>query len=192
MILTEKILEVERVFEDLDQEINQFKNWSGLHCKAGCGKCCLKPDIEATILEFIPFAHYLFTNNMANDWLERLHTTSSATCMIFNPTLPGVGLCTEYKHCGLICRLFGFSARTTKYQKKEFVTCEVIKTEQAENYVLASKKVETLEGEIPVMHNYYMRLHAIDIDLAREFYPINTAIKKAIETVMAYYAYRSN
>jgi hypothetical protein len=35
-----------------------------------------------------------------------------------------------------------------------------------------------------------MQLHAIDIDLTRDFYPINKAIRKAIETVLHYYAYR--
>jgi len=35
-----------------------------------------------------------------------------------------------------------------------------------------------------------MRLVAIDPQLARDFYPINTAIKLAIETVLHYYAYR--
>jgi len=40
------------------------------------------------------------------------------------------------------------------------------------------------------MSDYYMQLHGIDFDLAREFYPINTAIRKAIETVLQYYAYR--
>jgi len=42
-----------------------------------------------------------------------------------------------------------------------------------------------------MMNQYYMQLHAIDMDLTREFYPINEAIKRAIEVVLSYYAYRS-
>jgi len=192
MILAEKILKIEQVFDKLDQEISSFQSWSGLHCKFGCGKCCLKPDIEATILEFIPFAQYLYLNDTAFDWLDRLSKNESTICLIFNATQAGAGLCTEYKYRGLICRLFGFSARRNKYEKKEYVTCDVIKTEQPTEYANACNKVETEENPIPLMHNYYMKLHSIDMELTRDFYPINTAIKKAIETVLAYYAYRSN
>jgi hypothetical protein len=35
-----------------------------------------------------------------------------------------------------------------------------------------------------------MQLHAIDFDLAQKFYPINQAIRHAIETILQYYAYR--
>ena len=45
-------------------------------------------------------------------------------------------------------------------------------------------------GEVPVMSQYYMRLHAIDFELTREFFPINEAIKRAIEVILHYYAYQ--
>ena len=62
---------MELVFEKLDQEIATFQSWSGLHCGWGCGKCCFKPDIEATILEFLPFAFYLHQQDKAFEWLEK-------------------------------------------------------------------------------------------------------------------------
>jgi uncharacterized protein len=188
-MLLEKVQAVEQVFEKLDQEITTFQSWSGLHCSWGCGKCCFKADIEATILEFLPFAHYLYTENKAFAWLDQLKNTDSSICLILNPTQGGAGLCSEYKHRGLICRLFGYSARTNKYDKKELITCQIIKTEQAENFSQASTKIS--EGEsVPVMSQYYMQLHAIDFELTREFFPINEAIKRAIEVILHYYAYR--
>ncbi|HRJ29684.1 MAG TPA: YkgJ family cysteine cluster protein [Cyclobacteriaceae bacterium] len=192
MTLEEKIQAVEQVFEKLDNEIYRFQGWSGLNCKWGCGKCCFKPDIEATILEFLPFAHALYHADQSFAWLEKLEQSDSSICLILNPTQAGAGLCTEYKHRGLICRLFGFSARTNKYDKKELVTCEIIKTEQADQYTKAYHKVEQEVESIPVMHHYYMQLHAIDYELTKDFYPINQAIRKAIETVLAYYAYRNS
>ncbi|MBX2967163.1 MAG: YkgJ family cysteine cluster protein [Cyclobacteriaceae bacterium] len=191
MTLEEKVSAVEQVFANLDQEIAQFQNWSGLHCKWGCGKCCFKSDIEATILEFLPFAHALHQAGEAFAWLEKLKQTSNSVCLILNPTQSGAGLCTEYRHRGLICRLFGFSARTNKHARKELVTCEIIKTEQSGNYIQAYEKAEREEEPVPVMHNYYMQLHAIDYELTKDFYPINEAICKAIETVLAWYAYRN-
>ncbi|MFZ5999561.1 MAG: YkgJ family cysteine cluster protein [Bacteroidota bacterium] len=187
--LADKVQAVEQVLEKLDQEIAAFQSWSTLHCKFGCGKCCFKPDIEATILEFLPFAHHLYVTNQAESWLERLQTTDDPICLILNPTQAGAGLCSEYKHRGLICRLFGYSARTNKYGQKELVTCQIIKTEQKEAYEKAAIEIAG-EGSVPVMSQFYMQLHAIDFELTREFYPINQAIRKAVETVLQYYAYR--
>lgn len=190
MELPEKVRATEEVFKKLDEEIAAFQSWSGLQCKFGCGKCCFKPDIEATILEFLPFAHYLYQNDLAFAWLDKIRSGSSTLCHILNPTQAGAGLCTEYPHRGLICRLFGYSARTNKYAEKEYVTCQVIKTEQAENYQAAARSVSQNSGDIPMMNQYYMQLHSIDMELTRDFYPINEAIRRAIETVLAWYAYR--
>jgi len=187
-MLLEKVKAVEALFEQLDAEIDAFQSWSTLKCAFGCGKCCYKSDIEATILEFIPFAHFLYTQDRAYDWLEKLKF-DSPVCNILNPGQAGTGLCSEYKHRGLICRLFGYSARTDKYNKAELVTCAIIKGDQTAQYESAALKVS--EGaKIPVMNHFYMRLYGIDADLSREFFPINQAIKRAIEVILHYYAYR--
>lgn len=189
MELKEKVKAVEAVFQKLDEAISSFQTATTLHCKFGCGKCCFKPDIEATPIEFLPFAHYLYENNLAIDWFERLKSNETEICLILNPTQAGAGLCSEYVHRGLICRLFGYSARVNKYGIKELVTCQIIKTEQKDSYESAEKSISE-GGDVPVMSQYYMQLHGIDPDLAREFYPINKAIKRAVEIVLGYYAYR--
>jgi uncharacterized protein len=189
MSIQEKVDAVNEVFRDLDHAIGQFQQSSGMHCQFGCGKCCFKADIEATALEFLPFAFHLYQQDLAFEWLEKLKTADSI-CLILNPLQESHGLCSEYTHRGLICRLFGYSARTNKYNKKELVTCQVIKTEQPEAYEKAKANIE--EGQaVPVMSQYYMKLHSIDQQLAQDFYPINEAIKRAIETVLHYYAYRN-
>lgn len=188
MALEEKIAAVEALFSSLDAAIRQFQAQTSLHCKWGCGKCCFKPDIEATILEFLPFALHLYREKKIDAWYEKMQKTESPTCQILNPTSLGAGLCSEYVHRGLICRLFGYSARTNKYNKKELVTCSIIKTEQSAAFQKAEMEIDQ-NLEVPVMSNYYMQLHAIDGDLSREFYPINVAIKKAIEKVMHHFSY---
>lgn len=189
MSLEEKAEQVEQVFRTLDAEIAAFQQSSSLHCKFGCGKCCFKPDIEATALEFLPFALHLYKNGNAEQWYEKLRSTDDPICLILNPTQSGAGLCSEYQHRGLICRLFGYSARTNKYGQKELVTCQIIKTEQSAAYQKAATVVEE-GGAIPVMNQFYMQLHAVDPDLTKDFYPINIAIRKALEYVMQYFAYR--
>ncbi len=190
MDLPEKIKAVEEAFLHLDNEIASFQSWSGLGCKMGCGKCCFKADIEATILEFLPFAHYLYEQDQAFEWLDKIKKTDSTLCAILNPLQGGVGMCSQYKYRGLICRLFGFSARTNKYGRKELITCQIIKEENANAFSLAEQKIESDEI-VPVMSQHYMRLHAIDFELTREFFPINEAIKRAIEITLHYHAYRS-
>lgn len=119
---------------------------------------------------------------------QKLSQIDSSICLILNPTQAGAGLCTEYPHRGLICRLFGYSARTNQSGKKELVTCQVIKTEQAEVY---NKTVEMISGgaDVPVINQFYMQLHAIDSELTKK-QSINEAIKWAIEEVLQYYSYR--
>jgi len=183
------VAQVEELFQQLDSSIQEFQQSTTLHCKFGCGKCCFKPDIEATTLEFLPFALHLYKQGFAVEWLQRLETSDSSICLILNPTSQSAGLCSEYKHRGLICRLFGYSARTNKHGEKELVTCQVIKAEQSPAFHEAEKKIAGGEA-VPVMSQYYFQLMAIDQDLTRDFYPINMAIRKAIETVLHYYAYR--
>jgi hypothetical protein len=43
---------------------------------------------------------------------------------------------------------------------------------------------------VPVMNQFYMQLHSIDFDLTKDYYPINEAIKRAIQVVLQYFAYR--
>ena len=190
MLPGEKVQAIEGVFSLLDQEISAFRGWSGISCKQGCGKCCTKPDIEATVLEFLPFACHVYRQGEALEWLERLKSDPGNVCLFFNPHNAGAGSCSQYPYRGLICRLFGFSARTNKYAKREYVTCQTIKTGQPEAFAEAVRTIGN-GGAIPVMNQYYMRLNSIDPDLAQKFYPINEAIRRAIETVLHYYAYRN-
>ena len=188
-MLLEKVRAVEEVFKTLDADIAAFQTRTELHCAWGCGKCCFKSDIEATPLEFLPFAHHLYTQGTAYEWYEKLRDTNPAHCLILNPTQGGAGMCSQDHHRGLICRLFGYSARTNKYGNRELVTCQIIKSDQKEGYEAAQAGIE--KGEpVPVMNHYYMQLHAIDPTLAQEFFPINEAIRRAIEVILHYYAYR--
>ncbi len=189
MELEEKVQAVEALMDALDAEILKFQGWSGLGCKAGCGKCCFKPDIEATVLEFLPFALHLYRTSQAELWLERLSNEPSPLCTLLDP-LQLSGMCTSYRYRGLVCRLFGFSARTNKHGKKEIVTCQVIKTEQTETFQSAQMQMEE-DLPVPVTSRFYMQLHAIDFTMAREFFPVNQAIKRAIEVILHYYAYRA-
>ncbi|MDF9796842.1 Fe-S-cluster containining protein [Catalinimonas alkaloidigena] len=192
MSIKKKVKAVEKLYKELDQEMQAFRQDTGMHCIAGCGKCCFKSDIEATVLEFLPLAYHLFVNNQAEQWLEKLRSyQEDQVCAILQTFSVDSrqGKCTSYPQRGLICRLFGFSAAFDKYGVKRLSTCSVIKTELPEIYSKAEHWVK--EGKAsPVMRNYYYRLCNVDHRLTDKFYPINQAIRLAIIEVLSYYCYR--
>ena len=190
MSIRRKVRSVEVIFKDLEQQIESFKKDTQLHCVAGCGFCCKKPDIEATVIEFLPLAFHYFMNNQAQEKLAQLKANPTPVCILFQEGhQKDAGFCTMYPHRGLICRLFGFSARKNKYGEPEFSTCKKIKETQPEKYIDAYLKVKN-GVNVPFMGQYYLRMLKVDFKEAQNFYPVNIAIQKAIELVLAYYSYR--
>lgn len=192
MSIERKVQLVENLFHQLEQESAQFKKTTGITCISGCGKCCTSPKIEASPLEFLPWAFHLFLNGEAIKTRIKLKKNPSATCLIYKSiSITGQGRCTNYKYRGLICRLFGFAANTNKYGKLRLTTCKIIKEGQINAYNTATQAI-TKGQYVPVFTNYYMQLNQIDFHLGNIILPVNKALKMAIEEVLHYYAYRPN
>lgn len=190
MSIEHRVNLVENLFHQLELESAQFQQKSGLGCVAGCGKCCAYPSIEASPLEFLPWAFHLFLNGEAEKMLITLNKTLSLTCLIYTPSsILNNGNCGNYKYRGLICRLFGFAANTDKYQNLRLATCKIIKEGQTANYNSTAEAIQ--KGlSIPVFTEYYMRLNQIDFNMGNIMLPVNKALKMALEEVLQYYAYR--
>lgn len=191
MSVIRKVKAVEKVFAALDIQLNAMRQQSGLQCIAGCGRCCFKSDIEASPLEFLPLAFHLFLTKRIDDAYQELLVRESSTCSLFVPVLGSTekGACSQYSYRGLICRLFGFTAMRDKNGNAKFITCKLIKETQAER--VTTVQAGLTEGNtIPMMSDYYFRLRSIDPDLGTTLMPINQAMRKAMEVVMGYYAYR--
>lgn len=191
MTIERKVQLVEALFYQLEQESAQFQQTSSLACVAGCGKCCTHPEVEASPLEFLPWAFHLFLNGQAQSTLDTLSETNSKTCFLYKSlSIVNHGRCDHYKYRGLICRLFGFSANTDKYGQLRLATCKIIKEGQAANFNSANEAI--FKGlKVPVFTEYYMQLSQIDFFLGNAIKPINTALKMAIEEVLQYYTYRT-
>jgi|SRR5690554_940932 len=190
MSIERRVQLVEMLFYDLDQEITLFQKESNLSCVAGCGKCCTYPNVDASPLEFLPWAFFLFLNGEAEKTLTSLNQITQSTCYIFKSlSIHGQGKCSQYKYRGLICRLFGFGANRDKYGHLRLATCKIIKEGQSKNYEAAVQSI--LKGtNVPVFTEYYMKLGQIDHQMASKILPINKALKMAIEEVLQYYSYR--
>lgn len=190
MSIERKVQLVESLFYKLEQETAQFEKSSKLSCVSGCGKCCTFPNIEASPVEFLPWAFHLFLNGEAEKTITKLNKTLTSTCIIYKPlSIINQGRCSNYKYRGLICRLFGFAANTDKYGNLRLATCKIIKEGQADNYNSTSETI-TKGLYVPVFTEYYMQLNQVDPYLGNIIVPINKALKMALEEVLHYYAYR--
>lgn len=190
MTIYQKAKAVDRLFGQLDGELKKFSATTKLHCLVGCGRCCSKPDIDATILELLPLALNYYISGKAEEMLHLLKNSDS-TCHVYTVTNGemGAGFCSDYAHRALVCRLFGFSARRAKNDQLQLYTCSSIKNTQPEEFAKTTATINQA-GKVPVVSDYYQKLTNIDPDLTRSFYPINVATVKALELVMHYYAYR--
>jgi hypothetical protein len=192
MAIEQKVRLIEKLFERLDNEITAFKSETSLHCLVGCGKCCSKPDIDASPLEFLPWALYLFLNGKAEEVLLELDNSLITTCHIYRPLAlleEYNGSCSNYRYRGLICRLFGYAASRDKYGELRLATCKIIKENQLENFNNTEEAIS--KGlYVPIFTDYYMQLMQIDYRMGSTLLPINEALKMAIEEVLHYYAYR--
>lgn len=190
MSIERRVQLVEMLFYDLEIEISQFQKETKLSCVAGCGKCCTHPAIDASPLEFLPWAFQLFLKGEAEQTLTQLDDSENLTCHVYKPlALPGQGRCTDYKYRGLICRLFGFGASRDKYGNLRLATCKIIKEGQSKNYEAAQQGISE-SMKIPIFTDYYLKLSQIDHHLGNMILPINKALKIALEEVLQYYHYR--
>lgn len=192
MKIRAKIKLLDELFITLDKEIIIFKHNSGLNCLSKCCDCCKTDDIEATILEFLPAAHYLHKKGLSYYYLDLLekylskeNITNNKICIFCIQTFENNenSGCKIYEYRGLICRLFGFSGKVDKYNEVQLVTCQPIKKGFMSEYndIINNK---TKIAKIPIIRNYYMQLYGIDYNLSNKMYPINKAIKLAIEIVV--------
>jgi hypothetical protein len=90
----------------------------------------------------------------------------------------------------MICRLFAATARKNKYGVKELIICKKLKNEKLEQFTETSLRINS-DLEVPLASKYYQLIQEIDDPLAQQ-YPINTAIRLALESVMRFKFYEED
>ena len=188
--IEDKVTQVEAFYTSLDKELAQFQTKAKYTCISGCNKCCHSPNVETTILELLPFAFHLYKENKAEEMYDRLLNNTNPTCILFDPTntITQKGGCSKYSYRALICRLFGFSFTRDKIGLPVLLACKEIKTQHAEAFENIEFKAQ--QGmDVPLISNYYNQLTNIDYNLTQKQYPINEALKLAIEMVLNHFHY---
>ena len=192
MNLLEKSKAVEEIFQELEQESSQFHQEAGMGCLSGCGFCCANPEVPASPLEFLPLAFDLYEKGVADELADRLaNQDNPGICVVYrsNPADVTKGFCGNYAKRGLICRLFGASARkNNKTGLKELITCKILKGEKEGEYQSVTGRINS-DMQIPLAPAFYTRIKDIDEALTNQ-YPVNQAILMALELVLRYKFYQ--
>jgi Fe-S-cluster containining protein len=192
MRIEEKVNEVLKIHRIVDADVHRFGMKSGLSCLRFCSRCCSSVRVTATVLEMLPLAYWFYKKQTAQFWLEKLDDAGEdgeRMCILlrFPKRSRNVGRCMAYKMRPLICRLFGFAAVFDKNNQPQLVTCKVIKKIYHQAYLEIALSLRTLH--VPIMKRYYAMLYPLDFMQAQRFYPLNEALRLAIETVLFHFSY---
>jgi len=186
MNLENLLFRINAAYDEIDNSLKEFKNISGISCPPGCGNCCEYPRIEASILEFLPLAKFLWDTDKALKIYQQIEAHKT-TCIFYKNNIenPDKWRCSVYKYRGYICRMFGFMLIRDKNDKLKFNTCNTIRRDYTNN-------IELLELNnyprryLPVTPDTSYKFYNIAPELSYKKYPINQAIKFAIEKVYYY------
>lgn len=185
MELKEKTDQLQKLFQKVDQQTHSLSCKASLHCLSGCGACCENPHVESTVLELLPLSLKLWQETQAEDILTQLYSIAEGQfCILYkaDQNTPGNGRCTQYELRPLLCRTFGYAARHNKYGEKELLTCKKISIDQPESIKRAQKLID--DGlDVPVFSEAWLALLDIDPGLATDRYPMNKALKIALEKI---------
>ena len=181
-----------KLYDRIYTETTSIIEKAGLKCPPLCGKCCNTPssNIEVTVFEMLLPAIELWKKGEAPAIMERLEKSSSKSrCILFIPLqAPDSGRCGMYHNRALICRLFGIAGHFDKYQKIQFSPCLEIKKETPDKETEVQKML-TNGLSMPVFSLYRERVYALNPLLTEKLYPINTALRRALERVGFYLMY---
>ena len=164
--------DVGRIYSEVDRAVNAFTISSKLNCIAGCGKCCLFPEIETTVLECLPAAFAAVASGTIEESFADLSSSESKCPWFRAGANKGQGSCTSYETRPLICRMFGQSATLDKSGSARLVTCSILKG-----------KAGVDAKDAPLMETYSRQLWSLHPQLGKEFFPIRVAMQRAIELV---------
>jgi Fe-S-cluster containining protein len=183
---------VEQLLTEISQTTSKFENSVNYKCREGCGACCLKPTIEAQVVEMLPMAKHIIDSERFDDIYEKLSIRDDGPCHIFEAETGGIekGRCSAYEFRPSVCRLFGFSAVKKKAGPPELANCNWQKKLYPQELSDAQQKINS-GMEVPIISDYGFQLQNIAPSAAMgTLMPINRALKIALEKQMMADQYR--
>jgi uncharacterized protein len=193
--MNETLERVRAVFQQADGATEKFARATGISCPPGCGNCCQFPDIEASELEMMPVARQLLESGEAGAFLEKLQNYPTDKVCVFFEATPGSsteGRCGRYHQRPLVCRLFGFAGRKNKDGRPQFTPCPIHQQTCAEKVDAARVHVDRGTLRPPLYSDFTDALWATHPTLGLDRFPINQALRRALERVLTTQHYLTN
>lgn len=161
-------------------EFRAFQARSDLSCLAGCGKCCLNPNIEATPLEMLPMALDVFDRGVSERVLEQIDNSDSCIFYFATNKDGSKGFCSGYAQRPSICRMFGVAGFSGKNGETSLSVCKLIKESAPQQYIDAKQNSHLA----PRMSSWSARVRSLEATLGERYYPINTALKIMLQKIL--------
>ncbi len=183
--LEDAALRAHEVLMEVEASTQAFAAKSGIKCREGCGECCLKPGIEAQVVELLPLARDLTAKGEADAWYEKAVADPDGRCVFYKPsgTDQTMGRCGQYELRPSLCRLFGFAAVSGKDGKPQLASCKWHKSMQPD--VVAATQANIDRGsEVPLFSEASLKMRMIAPNtVLSDRLPINRALARALEKI---------
>lgn len=180
-----KIVHLAWVYEKLDREIRKFQKKSKVTCIKGCGKCCENVYLETSVIELLPLAWVIWNRPKRNLWLKKLKKLPSEGQCVFYQKSPqggGQGRCRIYPLRPLMCRLFGYAAKTNKFGNKQWVLCNPLKGNLGMEYVRLSYAINK-DLSIPSVLEYRLKAQHQATETEARLHALPDALYEAMSVV---------
>lgn len=179
------VRQILKSYREIDRLMKETILATGLRCPRRCGKCCQSQEVWATVLECLPLAEHFYSIGEEERILAETKKTirdDNARCILYRPDRdnPDNGRCSAYSFRPLVCRLFGIAYRRNKSNEKELSLCKVIKERHREFCDLRAPE-ECKAIDTPVYQDCFMTVASLHPGLGYRSFPINSAIKQAVE-----------
>lgn len=178
---------LKNLYQEMSDTFSTYQKSTGWNCLNSCGRCCLNPEIEATLYEMIPMALSIYDEGKLDEWIEKLTTTTQQYCLAYvHGEKEGEGKCGHYHDRPAVCRMFGVAGYRNKKNEVTLSICKFIK----ENNSITEAPTNLDVNKTPMMVEWSFKLASLDQRLIQEKLPINQALLKALEKVALYAEYQ--
>jgi len=183
MNIREFAFNLEKVYAEMADTFSAYQSGTGLKCPAGCGRCCTNPEIEASVLEMIPFALKIYDQGQLDEWLLKLDERANPQCILLETDeLSGKTKCISYNERPSVCRMFGVAGTYNKHQEATLAICKLLKDLHTDLPVPSEST--------PLIPHWSGKLSGLDPELMKNKLPINLAMKTALEKIAFYTQYQ--
>ena len=81
--IQKSIEQIKGLLRQIENKTIGFQKQTGLHCKKGCGACCLSPHVSTTFVEVLPLAIELWSNGQAEQILAKIERSPKQGQCVF-------------------------------------------------------------------------------------------------------------